>query len=173
MHMTMKNNSESEKGINLTIVPYKDIYREKVTEITLYAWQGIYDEYKRRLGTKMFEDLYGDWKETKVARVMSGMNSGKGYVALIDGAVAGFIYYVPDYKKKLGTVEENAVSKEYLGNGIGKRLYDFVLSEMKKDGLIYAMVGTGLDDAHAAARKSYIRAGFDRELPSVKYFMEL
>ena len=59
MHMTMKNNSEAEKGINLTIVPYKDIYREKVTEITLYAWQGIYDEYKRRLGTKMFEEMIG------------------------------------------------------------------------------------------------------------------
>ncbi len=161
------------KNINLEIVPFCESHLAKISEITLFAWQGIYDEYRKRLGDKMFSDLYGDWKDTKVKRVTDGMTSGKGFTALVDGNVAGFIYYVPNYAKKLGTVEENAVAKEYLGNGIGAKLYEFVLSEMRKEGLIYAMVGTGLDDAHAAARKSYQRAGFDRELPSVKYFMEL
>lgn len=159
--------------LKLEIVPFDESHRDRVIEITLFAWQGIYDEYKRRLGDKMFNDLYGDWKKTKTDRVMTGMTSGKGFTVLVDGIVAGFIYYVPDYKKKLGTVEENAIAKEYLGNGIGKRLYDFVLSEMRKEGLIYAQVGTGLDDAHAAARASYKKVGFDRELPSVRYFMEL
>ncbi len=161
------------QDINIKIIPYSDLYRDKVTEMILFAWQGIYDEYRRRLGDKMFSDLYGDWQETKTARVMSGMTSGRGYVTLVEGEIAGFIYYVADHRKKLGTVEENAVSKEFLGKGIGARMYEFVLQEMRKEGLIYAMVGTGLDDAHAAARKSYKKAGFNRELPSVKYFREL
>ncbi|MBR5308357.1 MAG: GNAT family N-acetyltransferase [Clostridia bacterium] len=161
------------EGLRLEIVPYCDIYREKVIEMTVFAWQGIFDEYKRRLGDKMFSDLYGDWKETKTARVISGMTSGKGYVALAEGEIAGFIYYVTDEKKKLGTVEENAVSEEFLGNGIGRKMYEFVLSKMKEDGMIYAQVGTGLDDAHAPARVSYIKAGFDKALPSVRLFKEL
>ena len=163
----------SIKDLKLEFVPYCDCYKETVEKLTIFAWQGIFDEYKRRLGDEMFSNLYGDWKETKTARVMSGMTSGKGYVALAEGKIAGFIYYVTDEKKKLGTVEENAVSEEFLGNGIGRRMYEFVLAKMKEDGMIYAQVGTGLDDAHMPARISYIKAGFDKALPSVRLFKEL
>jgi GNAT superfamily N-acetyltransferase len=68
---------------------------------------------------------------------------------------------------------ENAVSLDFRGMGIGTKMYEFVLDKMRTEGMKYASVSTGLDDGHAAARRSYEKAGFEKNLPSIKYFMEL
>ena len=157
----------------IEILPCEDKYIDRAIEITYEAWTPIFDGYKTALGEKMFNDLYGDWKESKYARVYRGLTSGRGFVALVDGEIAGFIFYEVDEAKKQGLVEENAVTSEYRGMGIAQKMYDFVFEKMREEGMIYAMVSTGLDEAHAPARRAYEKAGFDKELPSVRYFREL
>jgi len=39
--------------------------------------------------------------------------------------------------------------------------------------MLYAKVQTGLDEAHAPARRAYERAGFKTRLESVAYYMDL
>jgi metal-dependent HD superfamily phosphatase/phosphodiesterase len=39
--------------------------------------------------------------------------------------------------------------------------------------MVYAKVGTGLDYAHARARRAYERAGFDIRHEEVTYYMKL
>lgn len=155
------------------ILPCKEDYIEKAIEITYIAWESVFEKYREALGDKIFADLYGDWKAQKYNRVYKGLTSGRGYVALVNGEVAGFIFYEIDEGKKKGIVEENAVHPEYRGLGIAGKMYDFVLLKMREEGMKYAMVTTGLDEAHAPARRAYEKAGFDKTLESVRYFMEI
>lgn len=155
------------------ILPCGSCHIDKAIEITYAAWEPIFEQYKKSLGEKMYNDLYGDWKKSKYERVYRGLTSGRGYVAVVNGEVAGFIFYETDEENKKGLVEENAVSSKYRGMGIAQKMYSFVFDRMREEGMIYAMVSTGLDDAHAPARRAYEKAGFDKALPSVRYFKEL
>lgn len=158
---------------SVKIVPCEDIHIDKAIEITYVAWEPIFEKYREELGEEMFSDLYGDWKDMKYKRVYDGLTSGKGFIALVNGEVAGFIFYEVDKEKKKGIIEENAVSSKYRGMGIARKMYEFVLGKMREEGMKYAMVTTGLDEAHAPARRAYEKAGFDKTLESVRYFMEI
>ena len=52
-------------------------------------------------------------------------------------------------------------------------MYTFALDYFRREGMKMAMVHTGLDEAHAPARKAYERMGFDRTIPEVLYFKML
>lgn len=158
---------------SIEILPCEAVHIDKAIEITYAAWEPIFEKYRELLGEKMFIDLYSDWKVLKYNRVYKGLTSGRGFVALLNGEVVGFIYYIVDEVKKKGIVEENAVSPACRGMGIAQKMYQFVFGKMREEGMKYATVGTGLDDAHAPARRAYEKAGFDRSLPSVTYFTEL
>lgn len=52
-------------------------------------------------------------------------------------------------------------------------MYRAVLDRLRRAGAKVVKVSTGLDDAHAPARRACERLGFDRQLTHVSYFMEL
>ena len=159
--------------MQIEIVPCKEEFIDEVIEITYIAWQPIFDHYRETLGEKMFNDLYGNWKQAKHRRISNGMTSGRGYVALVDGEIAGFIFYVIDKDKKMAYLEENAVSPKFRGLGIASKMYEFVLNKMREDGMLYATVTTGLDNAHAPARHAYEKVGFSSPIESVRYHIAL
>ena len=159
--------------MDIRIIPCEEKYIEAAIELTYVAWQPIFDGYLESLGEKMFADLYGNWKEGKYCRVFEGLTSGRGYVALVDGELAGFVFYTVDPEKKTGSVQENAVAPTFRGLGIAQKMYDFVFGKMKEEGMVYAMVSTGLDNAHAPARRAYEKVGFDRTIENVRYYKEL
>lgn len=155
------------------IVPCKSEYIEKAIEITYIAWAGIFEKYRESLGEKMFSDLYRDWKDMKYKRVYEGLTSGRGYIALVGDEVAGFIFYVVDKEKKKGIMEENAVHPNFRGMGIAAKMHNFVFDKMREEDMKYVEVTTGLDEAHAPARRAYEKSGFDKTLESIRYFKEL
>ena len=157
----------------VVIVPAKEEHLEEAAKIAVYAWTGIHESYAERLGEEMHEELFDGWEMAKVNSVKVGLMSGRGYVALVDGKVAGFISYRVEKEKGLGEILANAVSGEFRGMGIGHKMYEFVLAKMREEGMKYATVSTGLDDGHAPARRAYEKMGFSKNLPSVKYYMEL
>ncbi|MBR1969851.1 MAG: GNAT family N-acetyltransferase [Clostridia bacterium] len=159
--------------MDIKIVPCEEKHIDEAIKLTYAAWQPIFDGYKKALGEKMFNEYYSDWKETKYKRVYEGLLSERGYVALIENKVAGFIFYIVDEGTKTGIVEENAVSTEFRGLGIAQKMYDFVFDKMRSEGMVYSMVGTGLDDAHAPARRAYEKAGFNKSISSIRYYKEL
>ena len=159
--------------MNIKIIPCEEKHIKDAIELTYIAWQPIFDSYKKLLGEKMFKEYYSGWKETKYKRVYEGLTSERGYVALIENEIVGFIFYVVDEVTKTGTIEENAVSPKFRGLGIAQKMYDFVFDKMRGEGMVYAMVFTGLDDAHASARRAYEKAGFDRGIENIRYYKEL
>jgi len=52
-------------------------------------------------------------------------------------------------------------------------MYAAALERMRAQGMRYARVRTGLDEAHAPARRAYTKAGFDIAIPSVEYYRSL
>jgi ribosomal protein S18 acetylase RimI-like enzyme len=159
--------------MKIEIVPCKEEYIDAVVDISHTSWQPIFAHYLETLGEKMFNDLHGDWKETKRRSVTNGMKSGRGFVALVDGQVAGFIWYGIVPERKIGYIQDNAVNPKFRGLGIAPKMYDFVLNKMREEGMLYAGVTTGLDDAHAPARRAYEKVGFGSPIESVRYHIEL
>ena len=51
--------------------------------------------------------------------------------------------------------------------------YRCVLDHFREQGLRFAHVDTGLDDAHIPARRAYEATGFDRVVPTVEYWQDL
>ena len=155
------------------IIPAREEHLEEAGRIAIEAWTGIHKAYAERLGEEMHEALFEGWEQAKVNSVKVGLMSGRGYVALVDGCVAGFISYRVDKEKGMGEILANAVSGNFRGMRIGPKMYEFVLGKMREEGMKYAAVSTGLDDGHTPARKAYEKMGFQKNLPSVKYYMEL
>lgn len=94
-------------------------------------------------------------------------------VTEIDGRVVAFVTFTLDQGSAIGTIGNNAVHPDYAGRGLGSTQYTYVLELFRREGMKYATVITGLDDAHAAARRAYEKAGFRQVLPSVEYMLAL
>jgi ribosomal protein S18 acetylase RimI-like enzyme len=96
----------------------------------------------------------------------------KVLVAEVDGEVVGFLAYELHEKDKTGEVLLLAVHPEHQNRGIGTELNVVALQEMKAANMKMAVVGTGGDEGHAPARRSYEKAGYTA-LPLVRYYKDL
>ncbi len=72
----------------------------------------------------------------------------------------------------MGEISMLAVDPDYQGGGIGVALTEFALDRLKDAGMTVAMVETGGDPGHAAARRTYEKAGYNL-LPIARYFKNL
>ena len=113
----------------------------------------------------------GNWQAEKTEEVARKLRSGNGYVALLNDKVVGFISYA--VVGDMGVIGGNAVDISCRGYGIAGKMYNFVLDKMRSQGLKAAQVHTGLDNAHAPARKAYEKAGFQLNIPHVTYYQSL
>ena len=157
----------------IIIVSAKEEHIDIAGDIAIKAWIPVREEFKKMLGDKLYEAFFDGWQTNKKSSVINSLKSGRGYVALVKGTVAGFISYCVDESTKTGEILENAVDPRFNGMGIGTMMYNFAIEKMREEGMRFAVVTTGADDAHAPARRSYEKAGFEKYLPSVKYFKEI
>jgi len=159
--------------MTIQIVPAAEEHIEAACDIAIKAWTPIRAVFRRDLGDELYEAHFDGWQASKREGIAKGLRSGRGYVALLDGKVVGFVTYHVDFIRKSGEIGGNAVDPDCRGMGIGPKMYDFVLNKMREEGMEYATVVTGLDDGHAPARRAYQKAGFEKNLPSIKYFQKL
>ena len=153
------------------VIPCEEKHLDDCCRIALTAWTIIHDSYIRCLGQKMHDDLNRGWQDDLFASVRNMQMNGHGYVAIVDGKVAGFAAYRTD--GQMGVVSRNAVDPIYRGRGIAKLMYGKLINGMIAEGYQYARVHTGLDEGHAGARKAYGKVGFQLSLPTAQYFREL
>jgi len=144
---------------------------ERVAELARLAWSGIYDGYKTQLGDEIYETVYENPLEIKAEKMCSAVRDGRVLVCEIDGRVAAFASFLAE--GEVGALKENAVDPEYKGRGIAGRMYDAAIAELKSLGCTVVRVTTGLDDAHAPARRAYEKAGFEHSLSSIVYYKKI
>ena len=75
-------------------------------------------------------------------------------------------------ERSMGEISILAVDPDHQGGGIGTALTEFALDRLKDAGMTVAMVDTGGDPGHAAARRTYEKAGYV-QLPIARYFKNL
>jgi ribosomal protein S18 acetylase RimI-like enzyme len=153
------------------VIPCEQKHLEDCCRIALTAWTIIHDSYIRCIGKEMHDQIHAGWQEQLVKNLAVAQMAGRGYVAIVDGKVAGFAAYRLD--GKMGVVARNAVDPVYRGRGIAKLMYGKLINGMIAEGYQYARVHTGLDEGHTGARRAYGKVGFQRNLPSTVYYREL
>jgi ribosomal protein S18 acetylase RimI-like enzyme len=160
--------------MDLHIRPLCDSDVETVVELSLAAWEPVFESFQRILGPRIYPLIYPDWRKSQTEGVEGVCRDGEKttvWVAEHAGAVVGFIAY-EFHKDDTAEVILLAVHPDHQNLGIGTALNAFALERMKAGGAKYAVVGTGGDPGHAPARRSYEKAGYTG-LPLVRYYRDL
>ena len=147
---------------------------DRVMEIANIAWREIRKMSRAALGDAISDDLNpaGD-AESKGLQVKAQIEGGNYGIAVCehDGVLVGFITYRID--GVWGEICNNGACPPEGVKGVGQLMYSYVKDVFRAAGVKFVKVTTGLDYAHAPARRAYERAGFVKHLDSTTYFMEL
>jgi len=144
-----------------------------VVELSLIAWEPVFESFERVLGPRVYSLVWPDWRKSQREGVEGACKAKDRYHVLIaefDGRVVGFIAY--ELKGETGDVVLLAVHPKFQKRGIATQLNQAALAEMKAVGVKMAVAETGGEDGHAPARRAYERAGYTG-LPLVRYFKDL
>jgi len=146
-----------------------------IRDIANRAWHNIFEMFKQTYGMELFATMYPDTDELKGNQVQTHCKEHPELVRICEeeGRVVGFITFHADQQKKIGHIGNNAVDPECGLKGIGQQMYKAVLDYFRAEGMRYASVQTGLDEAHAKARRAYERAGFNIHHENVNYYMKI
>ena len=155
------------------IRPAEQADLERMVAIARNEWLAIYEGFRAQLGEEIFAQIYHEPLAQKEAQIRENLKSDLCFVTECDGEIAGFITCRFDANTKIGRIGNNAVSADFRGQGIGVRQYEFVFERFREMGASIACVTTGLDEAHAPARRAYEKAGFSASLSSVTYYKKL
>ena len=148
---------------------------DAVIRLSLLAWEPVFTAWQRILGPELYPiAISEDWRVSQSEGVERICHDEEvlTWVAEVGGDIAGFVSYKLDDDSKTGEVELLAVSPEHQNRGVGTALNDFALSKMKEAGMRLAVAGTGGDEGHAPARRSYEKAGYTA-LPLARYYKRL
>ncbi len=159
----------------MTIRSFRNEDFKAVLEITLLAFAPIHESFHHILGDSIFNIIYPDWRGSYDEYLTSLTNSDateKIIIAEQEGAVIAFAVYSLNQEKESGELGLNAVHPAHQNKGIGPKLYEHILEEMKKQGIKIVEVATGGDASHAPARRAYEKCGFT-PLPLVRYYKAL
>ncbi|HBX68642.1 MAG TPA: GNAT family N-acetyltransferase [Chloroflexi bacterium] len=147
---------------------------DEIVELSLLAWEPIFVSFRSILGPQIYPILYPNWRKSQQEGVESLCQDEKMNVWVAEAAekVVGFVAYELNHENKTGEVMLLAVHPDYQNDGIGTALNLQALKAMKAAGMKLAVVGTGGEDSHAPARRSYEKAGYT-PLPLVRYYKDL
>src|SRR5215208_4316444 len=143
--------------------------------LSLRAWAPVFASLERVLGSEIFGRLHPDWREDQ-RRAVEDVCTAKRervWVAEVDGTAIGFVATeIFDPERSMGEISMLAVDPDHQGGGIGTALTEFALDRLNDAGMKVAVVETGGDPGHAAARRTYEKAGLVL-LPIARYFKNL
>jgi ribosomal protein S18 acetylase RimI-like enzyme len=162
--------------VAVAIREYRRADLDTILDIAVAAWQPVFESSRTIVGSDLFETVHGDpdgRKRKQVTLACQADNPTLVWIAETDGDIAGFITVTMNNDSLVAEIGNNAVSPAHQHQGIGTKMYDFVLDQMKQAGMKAAVVTTGGDDAHAPARRAYEKAGFSGPVPSVEYHIKL
>ncbi|MBN2003830.1 MAG: GNAT family N-acetyltransferase [Anaerolineae bacterium] len=161
--------------MELHIRPVRPEDIEAIVQLSLLAWEPVFESFAQVLGPAVYSLVWPDWRASQRAAVEGVCKDGEKasvLVAEVDDGVAGFLAYVLNRESRVGEVHLLAVHPDCQNAGVGAALNAFALQKMKEGGMRMAQVETGGDPAHAPARRCYEKAGYI-PLPIVRYFKSL
>jgi ribosomal protein S18 acetylase RimI-like enzyme len=154
---------------------FEDRDTDAVVDLSLRAWAPVFESIEQAIGSGIYRRLYPDgWRTGQQQSVEDVCASQKTqvWVAEVGESTVGFVAVELHHESNYGEIYMLAVDPDHQGDGIGTALTEFALDRIKDAGMAVAMVETGGDPGHAAARRTYEKAGYT-QLPIARYFKEL
>ncbi|MBN1967177.1 MAG: GNAT family N-acetyltransferase [Anaerolineae bacterium] len=161
--------------MTLQIRPFTVADMSAIVQLSLLAWEPVFTAWQAILGPDLYPiAIYQDWRKSQQEAVEKTCQDerNKTWVAEVAGQVIGFISYTLHEDTQTGEVQMLAVHPDDQNRGVGTELNLFALQKMREGGMKLAVVGTGGDEGHAPARRSYEKAGYTG-LPLVRYYQAL
>jgi len=157
------------------IRPFRPDDLPALMEIGNQAWREIYCMFRRCYGDELFALLVPNAATAKGEQIRSHCTSHPEWTLVCeeDGQLCGFVTYRLDLERGVGEIGNNAVRPELRGRGLAQQLYAAAFARFRQAGLRFAKVQTGLDAAHAPARRAYEKAGFDLHHENIEYYRKL
>ena len=150
-----------------------------IDALTIEGYAPIQASYVSMLGEETHEAVRHrpelTWEQRKCAQNRDLFDEHPEQVWVLDheGDVFGYVTFWLFPAQSYGHIDNNAVVPSEAGKGWATFMYRHVLERFRALGLRFAHVDTGLDDAHAPARRAYEAVGFDRQVPVVEYWQDL
>jgi ribosomal protein S18 acetylase RimI-like enzyme len=139
----------------------------------------IQASYVAMLGEECYDAVRHEpeltWKQRKIAQNRRLYDRNPDWLWVLDdaGTIFGFVSFWLVPEQHYGHIDNNGVHPDRAGQGWATFMYREVLAYFRRQGLRFAHVDTGLDDAHIPARRAYEAVGFDRSVPTVEYWLDL
>ncbi len=155
--------------------PFEDQDAEAVVGLSLRAWMPVFASLEQTLGSEIFRRQHPDWREDqrRAVEAVCASQETRVWVDEVGGSTVGFVAVELHHpERSMGEISMLAVDPDYQGGGIGTTLTEFALDRLKDAGMTVAMVETGGDPGHAAARRTYEKAGYIH-LPIARYLKNL
>ncbi|NET40125.1 MAG: GNAT family N-acetyltransferase [Cyanothece sp. SIO1E1] len=160
----MKTNTE------LTFRKPKPTDLPVLEDIRTRAFAPIFESFRKILGDFVY-DTAQRHEDEQQSQVLADMFNDKSewtlYVVELNQQILGFTSIHLNSSTGVGEIGLNAVDPSQSGKGMGTQMYNYAISEMRKSGMKVAVVATGGDDSHAAARRAYEKSGFNVSIPSL------
>ena len=148
---------------------------DAVVGLSLRAWEPVFASIERAIGSELYGRFYPDgWRASQRQAVQDvcASQEKRVWVAEVDARTVGFVAVELHPESSIGEIHMLAVDPDHQGGGIGTALTEFALKWMEDAGMTVAMVETGGDPGHAAARRTYEKAGYVH-MPIARYFKGL
>jgi ribosomal protein S18 acetylase RimI-like enzyme len=150
-----------------------------IDALTAVCYLPIQESYVEMLGADCYEAVRSEpeltWDERKAQQNRRLFAQHPDWVWVLDdgGELIGFVSFWLLPEQSYGHLDNNGVRPDRAGQGWATFMYREVLDRFRREGLRFAHVDTGLDDAHIPARRAYEAVGFDRAVPSVDLWQDL
>lgn len=144
-----------------------------MVSLALRAWAPVFASFERVLGARVYQLVYPDWLASQAEAVAAVCRGPDVWVAVEGDRPIGFVAVVLR-RDDAGSAEIDmiAVEPDHQRQGVAGRLMGVAIDFMRQAGVRVVEVATGGDPGHAAARRTYERAGFVA-LPLVRYYRAL
>jgi GNAT superfamily N-acetyltransferase len=158
----------------ITIRLYADGDADAVVRLSLRAWAPVFDSIERAMDADVYRSFYPDWKVQQRQAVEAALADPGHHVWVAEGesGAVGFVSIVLHRDSRTGEIHMIAVDPDHQRTGVRAALTGFAIDWMREAGMAVAMVETGNDPGHTAARRTYERAGF-RAFPVTRFFKKL
>lgn len=147
----------------MNIRNYIESDKPALVEITMLAWEPVFAKMEEFMKEEIYEIFVPDWRKEQLRSINSVCDSEdvEVIVAEEEGRIVGFSSVKSHPEDFLGEIYMIGVDPRHQQKGIGSALMEASIAMIKRNGFQLAMVETGGDPAHAPARKTYEKMGFD------------